>query len=111
MKIYEASTCLHKNIFYFYTKVNQEYLMTTTLFTCTSCGGRYYKEDLLAMKKGLTESCYFTLSAYILSGSKCIDLPFDGRYYSKDNKIRYHVTNGERKRMLKEISKHLDGNI
>jgi hypothetical protein len=60
--------------------------------------------DLENLKQGLKDSCKFIFSS---STKKAIDRPklkFVARFYQKDKFYYYHVTNMERRKILKILS-------
>jgi hypothetical protein len=77
-----------------------------TKFVLRTDGGAYYVSSILQMKKGLENSCNFTLTGPIIGGSEPLhSLVLTARYYGGPNVAYYHVTNMERRRILKEIAK------
>jgi hypothetical protein len=78
--------------------------MTSTRFTHQTTGGMYRHRSILQMKKGLENSCKFTLGDTNFS-DQTYTLDLVARYYADGFNTHYHVTNMERKRLLKEIAK------
>jgi hypothetical protein len=108
VKQFNSFLFLNKNeiiiLFHFWVKLYMSIYVTDANYVMM--GISLSNQDLESLKSGLANSCKFRVSAYSSDDKTRDKLRFVARYYVKDEFIYFHVTNTERRKIMKVLKEY-----